>query len=146
MKKNVYEIFDEFEQALTDEERIDVLQMNDSFALRMVLKGTFDPTIQFVIERVPYYSPSDAPPGLGYTSIHGELSRAYLFQKDHPRVDAGLTMQRREQILIQILEALESREAEIYMNMLLKKQKVEGLTAQIVEEAFPLLLSKNALD
>lgn len=145
MKKSVYEVFDEFEEALTDEERIDVLQMNDGFALRMVLKGTFDPTIQFVIDRVPYYKPSDAPPGMGYTTIHSELNRVYLFQKDHPRVDPNLSLERREKILIQMLEAMEAREAEVFMNMILKKQKVNGLTAQIVAEAFPDLLPKNAL-
>lgn len=145
MKKNVYEIFDEYEEAQSDDERIDVLQMNDTFALRMVLKGTFDPTIQFVIDRVPYYKPSDAPVGMGYTTIHSELNRVYLFQKDHPRVDPNLTLERREKILTQMLEAMEAREAEIFMNMILKKQKVNGLTPQIVAEAFPDLLPKNAL-
>ena len=52
----------------------------------------------------------------------------------------NLTPQRKEQILIQILEALEKREAEIYMNMLLKKQVVKGLDSKIVKEAFPDLL------
>lgn len=138
--KNIYEIFEEFEAAKTKAEKIDVLRRNGNFALRSILQGTFSPNINFVIDKVPYYKPSDAPPGLGYTSIHQELSRVYLFMKDHPRVPAGLTDQRREQILIQMLEALEKREAEVLMNMLLKKQKVKGLNAEIVKEAFPDLV------
>lgn len=135
--KNIYEIFDEYEKAATKEERVGVLRKNGNFALRSVLKGTYDPNLQFVINKVPLYKPSDAPPGLGYTSIHQELGRIYLFVKDDPRVASTLSEKRKEQILIQILEALEKREAEVFMNMFLKKQKVKNLNADIVREAFP---------
>lgn len=138
--KNIYEIFNEVENASSRQERIDVLRRNDCFALRQVLRGTYDPNIRFSIDKIPYYKPSDAPAGLGYTSIHQELSRAYLFQKDNPRVSQSLTQERKEQILIQILEALEKKEAEIYMNMLLKKQVVQGLNIEVVKEAFPDLI------
>lgn len=141
--KNIYEIFDEYEQAKTDDERVAVLQKNSCLALRQVLRGTFDPTVEFAVTRVPYYKPSDAPPGLGYTNMTAELARVYLFQKEHPKLPEGLTEERREKILIQILEALEAREAVIYMNMILKRQKVKGLNAKIVARAFPYLLAKN---
>jgi hypothetical protein len=135
--KNVYEIFEDFEKAETEEQRLAVLSRNDCFALRQILKGTYDPNVEFMIEKVPLYKPSDAPPGMGYTSINLELQRAYLFQKDHPRANADLTVDRREKILIQMLEAMEAREAEIFMNMLLKKQKIKGLNAEIVKKAYP---------
>jgi len=135
--KNIYEIFDEYEKAATKEDRIRVLKNNRNYALLSVLKGTYDPTLQFVIDRIPLYKPSDAPPGLGYTSIHQELGRTYLFVKDDPRVAPTLTHKRKEHILAQILEALEKREAEVYMNMLLKKQRVTNIDADIVKEAFP---------
>jgi hypothetical protein len=135
--KNIYEIFDEYEKASTKEERLQVLKRNGNYALRSVLKGTYDPNIQFNIEKVPLYKPSDAPPGLGYTSIHQELSRVYLFTANDPRTSINLTLKRKEQLLIQILEALEKREAEVFMNMLLKKQKVKNLNVDIVKEAFP---------
>jgi hypothetical protein len=138
--KNIYEIFSEYENAKTNTERIEVLRRNNNYALRSVLKGTYDPNVVFTIDKVPYYKPSDAPPGLGYTSIHQELDRTYLFEADNPRVAPNLTKERKEQILIQILEALEKQEAEVYMNMLLKKQKVNGLNAEIVREAFPDLI------
>jgi hypothetical protein len=138
--KNVYEIFQEFENAATKNDKVEVLRRNGNYALRSVLQGTFDPKIEFVVERVPYYKPSDSPPGLGYTSIHQELSRIYLFIKNHPKAPAGLTDQRREQLLIQMLEAMEKKEAEVFMNMIMKKQKVKGLNSSIVKEAFPDLL------
>lgn len=138
--KAIYEIFDEFEKAVTDHDRLCVLQFNQSWALKNVLRGAFDPNVQFVIERVPYYKPSDAPIGLGYTTIHQEMGRAYLFESGNPKVDPNLSYDRKEKVLIQILEALEKREAEVFMNMLLKNLKVKNLDYKIVKEAFPDLL------
>jgi hypothetical protein len=138
--KNMYEVFDEFEKRTTRDDKVAVLRFNGTWALRNVLKGTFDPEVQFVIEKAPTYRASDAPIGLGYTSIHQELGRTYLFEKNSPKVNPAMTQDRKEQILIQILEALEKREADIFMGMILKKQKVKGLTYSIVKEAFPDLL------
>lgn len=140
MTKAIYEIFDEVEKAPTKKEKVEVLQKNSNYALRNVLKGTFDPNIQFVIDKVPYYKPSDSPVGLGYTSLYQELTRIYIFQKNNPKVDPNLTQDRKEKILIQMLEALEKREAEVLMNMILKKQRVKGLTYNVVKEAFPDIL------
>jgi len=141
MLMNLYEIFDEFQAVPDREYRIDLLRRYDSWSLRQVLKGAFDPTIQFTIKKIPEYTPSLAPPGMGYTSIIQELDRAYLFQENNPRVSPNLTEKRKEEILIQILEALEAREAIVYSNMILKDLKVPGLDAEIVREAFPDLLS-----
>jgi hypothetical protein len=104
------------------------------------LKGTFHPNVEFVIDQVPYYKPGDSPPGLSYSSIRQELGRTYIFEKNNPKVAPGLTKDRKIQILTQILEVLEAKEAEVFMNMILKKQKVKGLTYEIVKEAFPDLL------
>lgn len=138
--KNIYEIFDEFTKAPSKNEKIDVLRKNKSMALITVLQGSFDPKIEFNVDKVPLYKPSDSPPGLGYSSLALELNRLYLFIKDHPKIPPGLTEKRRQQILMQMLEVLEKREAEVFMNMLMKKQKVPGLTSKIVEEAFPGIL------
>ena len=138
--KNIYEIFTEFEKASTKEDRIAVLRKNSNYALKSVLKGTFDPNVRFSITEKPSYKPSDSPPGLGYTSIHQELGRVYLFESNNPKTSPNLSYERKKQILIQILESLESREAEVFMNMILKKQNVRNLDVNIVEEAFPGLL------
>ena len=135
--KNIYEIFDEFEEAETRDERIYVLRSHDTFALKSVLQGTYSPHVQFTIDNLPNYKASDSPPGLAYSSLQLELSRAYLFEANNPRVPPGLTQKRKEEILIQILEVLEKREAEVFKNMIMKKQNVKGLDADIVLEAFP---------
>jgi hypothetical protein len=138
--KNVYEIFAEFEKSDDHHARLCVLRFNGSYALKSILKGTFDPNVQFDIDQVPYYKPGDSPPGLSYSSIHQELGRSYIFETNNPRTAPGLTKARKIQILTQILEMLEAKEAEVFMNMILKKQKVKGLTYEIVKEAFPDLL------
>lgn len=140
MLKNIYEIFDEVSRSASKKDAILVLQYNQSYALKSVLKGMFDPRVKFAITKIPPYKKSDAPPGLGYNSIHQEIHRAYLFVEGEPRA-ANLTPKRREEILIQILEVLESREAEVFANMLLKKTDAyKGITLDTVKKAFPDIL------
>jgi hypothetical protein len=141
-KKNIYEVLNEFRLASTKAERIDVLKKNDSFALRSVLQGNFDPKIVFDVEKIPEYKHDvDVGPGLGYASMTEELGRIYLFVKDHPRRPSALTEKRRTEILIQILEALEKDEAKVFASMLMKDLKVPYLTEALINEAFPTLLS-----
>lgn len=139
MTKLIHEVFSEFEQRDTKHDQLAVLRFNQSWALKNVLKGAFDPNVQFAID-VPEYKKQNTPVGLGYSSIHQELGRAYLLEKNNPRVDRNLSAERKKQILIQILESLEDKEAEIFANMIRKDLKVKGLTYEIVKEAFPDLL------
>lgn len=138
--KNLYEVFDEFEKAPNKETKISVLRNNKSYALECVLRGTFHPNIRYVIDEIPKYRSSEAPPGLGYTGIHQELDRVYLFEQNNPRVAPNLTIERKKTILAQMLESMEKREAVIFSGMLTKKLPVKGLTYKLVAEAFPGLL------
>lgn len=139
MTKLIHEVFSELEQRENDHDRLAVLRFNQTWALKNVLKGAFDPNVEFAID-VPEYKKQNTPVGLGYSSIHQELGRAYLLEKNNPRVDRNLKPDRKKQILIQILEALEDKEAEIFANMIRKDLKVKGLTYELVKEAFPDLL------
>lgn len=139
MNKNVYEVFEEIELAEDDFERIDMLRRNSSYALKSVLKGMFHPNIHFTITEEPKYKRSDSPIGMGYSNMTQELSRAYLFEANNPRVSPNLSMERKTQLLIQILECLEAKEADVFMAMLQKKPLV-GLTYEVVKEAFPDIL------
>lgn len=138
--KNLYEVFAEFEKAPNREEKIAVLRNNNSYALECVLRGTFHPNIRYVFDDIPNYSKSLAPAGLGYTGIHQELDRVYLFEENNPRVSPNLTLDRKRVILAQILESMEEKEAAIFSGMLMKKLPVKGLTYKLTQEAFPGLL------
>jgi DNA-directed RNA polymerase sigma subunit (sigma70/sigma32) len=51
-----------------------------------------------------------------------------------------LTDKRRTELLFQILNSIEPREAEIIMGIFVKDQGVKGLTYKFVKEAFPNML------
>jgi len=140
MLKNIYEILKEVEDAKSEEDAVWVLKYNSRFALKSVLQGMFNPKVKFLFTEIPKYKESDSPVGMGYTSIDQEIHRAYLFVEGDPR-SPNLTPKRREEILIQILEALESKEAQVFANMILKKNPYKGLTYKIVEKAFPDILA-----
>lgn len=143
--KNLYEVFDEFEKAPNRKDKIEVLRTNKSYALECVLRGTFHPNIRYVFDEVPKYTKSLAPAGLGYTSIHQELDRVYLFEENNPRVAQSLTLDRKKVILSQMLESMEEKEAAIFAGMLMKRLPVKGLTYKLVAEAFPGLLPNDPL-
>lgn len=138
--KNIYEVFDEFKKAKTKEERLSVLRNNDSWALKNVLMGAFHPDVKFVIKKIPEYRQVQTPVGFAYNHITDALGKVYLFMENNPKVSPNLTLERKEQLLIQILESLEKHEAEVFANMIKKDLKVPHLTAKLANEAFPGLL------
>jgi hypothetical protein len=137
--KLMYEILEEVEQRDNEEDRVAVLRCNANKTLKTLLQYTFDPNIKFDVT-VPEYRVSQAPVGLGYNSIHEELGRVYLFQENHPRRPPNLSDKRKTEILTQMLEAMEAKEADIFASMILKKSKYTKLTYDVVKEAFPELL------
>lgn len=143
--KNLYEVFEEFENAPNRQAKIDILRNNRSYALECVLRGTFHPDIKYVFNEIPKYANSLSPPGMGYTHIHKELDRVYLFEQNNPRVAPTLTLQRKEYILAQMLEAMEAKEAAIFAGMLSKRLPVKGLTYKLVAETFPDLLPNETI-
>jgi hypothetical protein len=134
---NVYEILDQVENAPDDTTRINILRYNQTPALKDVLLGAFNPYIKFVIKEIPEYKCEDMPPGMSYGNMATALDKSYLFIEGHPRTPPNLTYERKIQLLQQQLESLESKEAEVFANMILKDLKVKGLTKELVNEAFP---------
>ena len=139
--RNMYEIFDDFEKASTKQERLDIIQKNLSKTLVDVLSLTYHPDCQWLIKEMPesYRIPTDMLPGLSATQLSVELRKLYLFQKGHPKAEE-LTEEKRTQLLLQLLEALEPREAEVVIGIFNKDQGVKGLDYKFVKEAFPNLL------
>ena len=132
--KNIYEIFDSFEEAKSKEEKMKVIGANLSPTLVAVLE------YEWHYKEMPHdFKPLQTVPGVSYAKLHTHLRKMYLFQKGHPESDK-LTDQRRKQLLLQFLEALEPREAEIIIGIFKKDQGVKGLTYKFVKDAFTDLL------
>ena len=142
--KSIYEILNEVANAKTKQDKINILRQNERSALKSVLVGAYHPTLKFVFDKIPEYkTEKNIPPGMGYTTLDMELRRIYLFVEGNAKVDPNLSLQRKEHILIQMLEALEPKEAEVLANMLMKNLHIKGLNADLVEEAFPGLIYKR---
>lgn len=141
-KRNVYEIFEDFKLATTKAERIQVLRKNDSYALRNVLYGALNPNIEFKVD-IPEFKRVDIPQGMSYSHMTDALQKAYLFQPGHPKLAPSLTEKRKSELLTQILESLEEREADVYISMLKKNLKIPYLTEALVNEAFPQFLPQH---
>jgi hypothetical protein len=138
--KNMYEVFDEFESAKNKKERMDVIGRNLSQTLIDVLKLTFHPNYQWLVTEMPSnYKVPDTKPGISDCQLGTELRRLYLFSKGNAKAES-LTPRKQTEVLLQLLESLEPREAEVVMGILKKDQGVKGLTYNFVKEAFPQML------
>jgi len=116
--------------------KLKVLKDHDSVALRQVLKGAFDPKIEWLLPQgdVPY-EVNDAPVGTEHTVLQQEAKRLYLFTKGG---DSTLSNNKRETLFIQMLEGLSAEEAEFLVTVVNKKvnNKYKGFTGNLVKEAF----------
>jgi hypothetical protein len=139
--KNIFQVFDEFEMADSKKGRMDVIEKNLSKTLVEVLELTFDPAYQWLITELPhnYQIPADNLPGLSPAQLSTQIRKLYLFRKGEPTAEK-LTPRKREELLIQLLESLEPREAEVVMGIFNKDLGVRGLDYKFVKEAFPHLL------
>ena len=135
----VGEIIDEFEKVKTRKEKKEVLEkFQDIEVLRHLLRGTFDPKVQWTITEKPDYTSQNVPEGEAPNTLYQEIPKCSIFVKGHP-VAAKLKPQRTKELLIQVLESLGAHEASLYMQMLKKKSKIKGLTSKLVLEVFPNL-------
>ena len=116
--------------------KLKVLKDHDSVALRQVLKGAFDPNIEWLLPQgdVPFKR-NEAPIGTDHTLLSQEAKRLYLFTKGG---DNSLSNTKRETLFIQLLEGLSGEEADFLVTVVNKKinNKYKGFTANLVREAF----------
>ena len=132
------EMIAEFEKAKTRQAKKTVLEKHKGVeVLRHLLRGTFDPKVQWTITEEPDYAKDvETPEGEEPNTLYMEIPNCSIFVKGHPS-SAKLKPQRTKELLIQVLESLGATEASLYMQMLKKKSKVKGLTSKLVLEVFP---------
>ena len=117
--------------------KLKVLKDHDSVPLRQILKGAFDPKIEWLLPKgddIPF-NKNDAPIGTEHTILSQEAKRLYLFTKGG---DNTLSQNKRETLFIQMLEGLTGEEADFLITVVNKKvnNKYKGFTANLVKEAF----------
>ena len=118
MVKSVHEVIEEARKKRTKSEKIEVLRANESWALKDILRGTFDDSIQWNLPPgTPPYNPNEPH------SAPGNLLRENLKFKYFVKGGRGdqLMKAKREQIFIGILETVEPQDAELVIGMINKK-------------------------
>ena len=130
------EILDKVHKAKTKSEKVATLIINDTPALRMLIKSSFDPTIEWVIPvgEVPY-GKNDAPMGTEHTVLQMESKRLWHFIKG---ADNDTPQAQKEKMFIQMCEGLHESEAQLLCDAKDKKlhQVYKGLSKDVVREAF----------
>jgi len=131
----LHEILIKVNNAKDKPKKIQVLRENDSQPLRQVLKGAFDPKIEWELpEGEPPFKENDAPAGTQHTSLFQEAKRLHYFIKGAN----VLTKTKRELMFIQLLEGLQAEEAKLLIAVKNKElnKRYKGLTEAVVKEAF----------
>ena len=132
----ISEILEKVSKVKTKKEKVKLLQEYNHNALRMVIKSSFDPKIEWALPDgdVPY-TRNDAPEGTEHTSLSYESRKLYHFIKGG---DNQINQNKREAMFVQMLEGLHESEAAVLVAAKDKKlhQMYKGLSKNVVVEAF----------
>ena len=141
MRLLMHEVLQKVSNAKTKKEKINLLQEYNTNALRMLLIINFDDSVVSMLPpgNVPY-TPNGAPEGTEHTILEKEARLLHHFFKG----GSNVSQVKRESMFVQILEGLNSGEAEA---LVLAKDKKIGkrwkITKATVTEAFPSIVWGN---
>ena len=131
-----HEILTKVNNAKDKPKKIEVLRRYDTSELRMLMKGAFDPKLEWLMpEGKPPYKPNEAPIGTEHTWLKQEVKRMFHFLKGG---NPQLSQMKRDTMFIQMLEGLCDEEAKLLIQVKDKElnKHYKGLTANLVKEAF----------
>jgi hypothetical protein len=130
------EVLKKVHNAKTKDKKIQILRENDHDSLRMVIKSSFDPNIEWLIPEgdVPFKE-NQSEEGTEHTVLRREAKKLYRYIKGG---DDTLPQFKRENMFIQLLEGLHKSEAQLIIDAKDKKlhQVYKGLSKEVVKEAF----------
>jgi hypothetical protein len=130
------EVLKKVHNAKTKAKKVELLKKYDCDALRVIIKSSFDPNIEWVIPQgeVPFEA-NDAEEGTEHTVLRREYKKLYRFVRGGDDTLVGF---KRENMFIQMLEGLHKSEADLVISAKDKKlhQAFKGLSENVVKEAF----------
>lgn len=130
------EVLTKVNNAKDKPKKIQVLRDYDNQPLRQVLKGAFDPKIEWDLPAGdPPFIANEAPIGTEHGLLRNEAKRLWYFVKG---ANNELTKTQKETMFIQMLEGLHKDEAKVLLGMKSKSlnKMYKGLTESVVREAF----------
>jgi hypothetical protein len=137
MRVGVAEFLEKVGKLKKREEKIAALQHNDSFVIRTILQGAFDPKIKWALpEGTPPYKPNELVDQENV--LIRECRRLVHFVEGG---NPGLKQLRRETLFVEMLESVAPKDAILLCAIKDKKLPFKGITVDIVKEAFPGLIA-----
>ena len=132
----ISEILEKVSKVKSKKEKVSLLQQYNHPSLRMVIKSSFDPKIEWALPEgdVPY-TRNEAPEGTEHSSLSYESRKLYHFIKGG---NNQISQNKREMMFVQMLEGLHESEAAVLVAAKDKKlhQLYKGLSKNVVVEAF----------
>lgn len=136
MRKSIAEILEEASK-LSNKEKIEFLQKNNSTTLLTILRYTFDPNIKWLLPKgKPPYKPSPYLDNEGM--LFQEVRRLYLFVEGG---NPNLTQFKRESLFINLLESIAPKDAELLCHVKDGSLPYKGINKALVQKAFPGLIN-----
>jgi hypothetical protein len=136
MRVGVAEFLEKVSKLKKKDEKINLLKANDSFVIRTILQGAFDPRIKWLLpEGEPPYKPNELVDQENVL-IHDARKLIHFVEGGSP----GLKQIKRETLFIEMLETVTPADAKLLVAIKEKKLPWKGITADIVKEAYPGLL------
>jgi hypothetical protein len=131
----VAEFLDKVSKLKKREEKVNALRNNNTFPVRTVLQGAFDPRIKWLLpEGTPPYKVNDL---VDQENVLIRDSRKLIYFVEGS--GHNLKPLKRETMFVEFLESLAPKDAELILSIKEKKLPFKGITEDIVREAFPEL-------
>lgn len=138
MKISTHDLLEKIGKLRRTKEKVDALRANDSYVLRVVLQGAFDPSVKWLLpEGDPPYTPSDLVDLEGIL-VNEARKILYFVEGFH-----DLPQQKREFMFIELLEKVDPKDAILLCAIKNKELPFKGLTIQHVKEAFPGMIQDD---
>ena len=146
MEDSLHEFFTEVEKEKSINKKAEMLKERDTIGLKAILRATFDDTIKWLVPNTtPPYEANDAPEwDLADQRLEKAAEKLGQFVQVNgvlPDQGQNVNQVRREQIFIQLLEALHPTEAKILLWSIKGKMPYKGLTKNLVNKAFPGMIA-----
>lgn len=133
MQVSVAEFLEKVGKLKRTQEKVDALKANDSYVLRVVLQGAFDPSVKWLLpEGEPPYKPNDL---VDQEHVLINEARKILYFVEGFYDDLPTT--KREQMFIELLERVSPKDAKLLCAIKEKKLPFNGITLSHVKDAFP---------
>jgi hypothetical protein len=133
----IYEILEAAGKARSKAEKIEILKGHDSWALRDVLRATYDDKVEFIIPGgEPPYTPNK-PESIPSNLLRKNVDFKYIIKNG---IREDMPAFKREKIYIGLLESIHPEDAKVVINMVNGAKPANGVTEKLVKEAFPNLI------